>query len=179
MRLRRQKNRRCYDLDKQAWMNLDDIARAAMRGEPLEVVDVGTGSDVTASIMLTLLQRELDAGRTLPVETLVQLFRAVRAKRSERDDVFNRLDALRCHTRVSLDRVAATVARLDGYGSAIAGGHEARRICPTIWSGYVASAWRGTWIRRLSAPNRTVTTHPRARRAGYAIASCTRLHARA
>ena len=94
MRLRRQKNRRCYDLDKQAWTTLDEIARELTRGEPLEVIDVTTGSDVTASIVLSLLQRELDAGRTLPVDTLVQILRASRAKRSERDEVFSRMDAM-------------------------------------------------------------------------------------
>jgi polyhydroxyalkanoate synthesis repressor PhaR len=87
--IRRYANRKLYDVRTSAYVALEDLAALVRAGETVQVVDMGTGEDITAQ---TLTQVILDEGRrgpsVLPAELLhTALRRGGRALDAGRDAV--------------------------------------------------------------------------------------------
>ena len=81
MKVKRYTSRKLYDVERQAWTNLDLLREAVEGGEELAVVDAVTGQDRTALVLSLILVAEAEAGRPREVQELLRLVRAGKAGR--------------------------------------------------------------------------------------------------
>lgn len=67
-------NRRLYDTETSAYINLEDLAHILKKGRNVQVVDARTHEDLTRAVLLQLLlERERQNVECLPVELLKEL----------------------------------------------------------------------------------------------------------
>jgi polyhydroxyalkanoate synthesis repressor PhaR len=67
-------NRRLYDTSNSRYINLDDIAALVRNGKDLQVVDAGTGEDLTRVTLTQIIVEDAKGGPSgLPLELLRQL----------------------------------------------------------------------------------------------------------
>ena len=74
--IKKYSNRRLYDTRQSAYITLDDLAVMIRDGEKVEVVEAGSGEDVTAYILTQILLEEAKKKKfLLPVELLHLMIR--------------------------------------------------------------------------------------------------------
>ena len=69
-------NRRLYDTQTSAYINLEGLADLIRAGEEVQVVHVKTGEDLTREVLLQVILEVLDGGDLLPVGMLRRVIRA-------------------------------------------------------------------------------------------------------
>ncbi len=69
-------NRRLYDTETSAYINLDGLAELIRAGEEIHVVDVKTGADLTREVLLQVIGEVLHGSDLLPVGMLRRVIRA-------------------------------------------------------------------------------------------------------
>ncbi|MFP4228460.1 MAG: polyhydroxyalkanoate synthesis regulator DNA-binding domain-containing protein [Salinivenus sp.] len=75
-RIKRYDNRKLYDTKASEYVSLADIASLVREGETVEVVDNGTGEDLTAQTLTQIILEEGRSGRqVIPSDLLHQLLR--------------------------------------------------------------------------------------------------------
>lgn len=75
-RIKRYDNRKLYDTEASEYVSLPDIASLVRKGETIEVVDNGTGEDLTAQTLTQIILEEGRSGRqVIPSDLLHQLLR--------------------------------------------------------------------------------------------------------
>jgi polyhydroxyalkanoate synthesis repressor PhaR len=75
-RIKRYDNRKLYDTEASEYVSLTDIASLVRKGETVEVVDNGTGEDLTAQTLTQIILEEGRSGRqVIPSDLLHQLLR--------------------------------------------------------------------------------------------------------
>lgn len=97
MNLRRHANRRWFDLDRGAYVELQEVARALRRGETLDARAARTDADVSAELLVAVLAAEVAAGRAPPKDELIRMVMECKARKPERKpppNVLAKLDAL-------------------------------------------------------------------------------------
>jgi len=71
VKLKKYANRRLYDMEKSAYVTLNQVADLIRQGRQVEVVDVKTKEDVTASILIQIVMEEAkNRNILLPVPVL-------------------------------------------------------------------------------------------------------------
>jgi polyhydroxyalkanoate synthesis repressor PhaR len=71
LRYKKYANRRLYDTEKSAYVNLDDVMQVIRQGRNVEVVDAKTGEDVTAfTLTQIILEESRNKNSLLPVPLL-------------------------------------------------------------------------------------------------------------
>jgi len=74
--IKRYPNRKLYDTETKAYINLDGIAVLIRQGEEVQIVDHGTGDDLTAlTLTQVILDQEKKQGGYLPRSVLTGLIR--------------------------------------------------------------------------------------------------------
>lgn len=71
-------NRRLYDVEKSAYVNVDDVKRSVLSFVDVEVIDVKTEEDITTSVLLQILnQQDMSSGgnKIITAQTLSNLIR--------------------------------------------------------------------------------------------------------
>jgi polyhydroxyalkanoate synthesis repressor PhaR len=68
-------NRRLYDTEHSRYVRLDEIADRIRAGADVQVVDAGSGADLTAPTLAQIIFEDRNAARLLPVPLLLQLIR--------------------------------------------------------------------------------------------------------
>jgi polyhydroxyalkanoate synthesis repressor PhaR len=137
-RIKRYESRKLYDTEESRYVSLDELAEWIRTGQEVEVVDNGSGADVTAQ---TLTQIILDEGRRgtsfLPSELLHELVRAgQKAVESGVEQVhqkvdkfvqasIDRLGPVR-RAREEMDRLRTRLEELEGSLARIEDGRERR-----------------------------------------------------
>ena len=80
--IRKYGNRRLYDTAGKRYVNLEEIAQMIRDGGEIQVIDAGTGEDLTASILTQIIVEETRTrGAGLPVEILRELIASGQAQR--------------------------------------------------------------------------------------------------
>lgn len=75
-RIKRYDNRKLYDTESSEYVSLSDIAELVRGGETVEVVDNGTGEELTAQTLTQIILEEGKNGhQVIPSELLHQLLR--------------------------------------------------------------------------------------------------------
>jgi polyhydroxyalkanoate synthesis repressor PhaR len=75
-RIKRYDNRKLYDTESSEYVSLSDIAELVRRGETVEVVDNGTGEELTAQTLTQIILEEGKNGhQVIPSDLLHQLLR--------------------------------------------------------------------------------------------------------
>ncbi len=75
-RIKRYDNRKLYDTEASEYVSLSDLAALVREGETVEVVDNGTGEDLTAQTLTQIILEEGRSGRqVIPSDLLHQLLR--------------------------------------------------------------------------------------------------------
>jgi polyhydroxyalkanoate synthesis repressor PhaR len=75
-RIKRYDNRKLYDTEASEYVSLSDLASLVREGETVEVVDNGTGEDLTAQTLTQIILEEGRSGRqVIPSDLLHQLLR--------------------------------------------------------------------------------------------------------
>jgi len=69
-------NRRLYDTQTSAYINLEGLAELIRAGEEIRVVHVKTGDDLTREVLLQVILEVLHGGDLLPVGMLRRVIRA-------------------------------------------------------------------------------------------------------
>lgn len=69
-------NRRLYDTQTSAYINLEGLAELIRGGEEIQVVDVKSGEDLTREVLLQVILEVLEGGDLLPVGMLRRIIRA-------------------------------------------------------------------------------------------------------
>lgn len=69
-------NRRLYDTEASAYLNLDGLAGLVRRGVEVRVVDATTGADLTREVLLQVVLEVLEGSELLPVGMLRRIIRA-------------------------------------------------------------------------------------------------------
>lgn len=75
-RIRKYENRRLYDTEASAYVNLDDIAAMVRRGQEVSVEDAKSGTDITQEVLLQVLSAHPAGALLVPVGLLRRLIRA-------------------------------------------------------------------------------------------------------
>ncbi len=103
--IKKYENRRLYDTDSSAYVNLDDVAAMVRRGEPVVVHDVKTGRDLTRDTLLQVLLAAEGGPEMLPSGMLRRVIRATG------DDPLQRM--LRPHVASSLELMHTQLDELE------------------------------------------------------------------
>ncbi len=103
--IKKYENRRLYDTDSSAYVNLDDVAAMVRRGEPVVVHDVKTGRDLTRDTLLQVLLAAEGGPEMLPIGMLRRVIRATG------DDPLQRM--LRPHIASSLELMHTQLDELE------------------------------------------------------------------
>ena len=75
-RIKRYDNRKLYDTEASEYVSLADIASLVRKGETVQVVDNGSGEDLTAQTLTQIILEEGRSGRqVIPSDLLHQLLR--------------------------------------------------------------------------------------------------------
>jgi len=75
-RIKRYDNRKLYDTKASEYVSLSDLASLVREGETVEVIDNGTGEDLTAQTLTQIILEEGRSGRqVIPSDLLHQLLR--------------------------------------------------------------------------------------------------------
>jgi len=94
MRIRRYGTRRYFNVESQAWTNLEELAAAVSRGETLEAVDPRTGEDLSSAVLASILVWEAKQGRPRSPAGLHALIRERPIRRPAQTKPRDKLDAL-------------------------------------------------------------------------------------
>ena len=73
--IKKYSNRRLYDTQKSAYLNLDELAGLIRGGEEVQVVDAKSGEDLTRGVLLQVILEAQGARELLPVGLLHRLIR--------------------------------------------------------------------------------------------------------
>lgn len=109
-------NRRLYDTDRSAYINLDELAALIRDGAEVKVVDATTGDDLTREIMLQIVLDVLRGRELLPVGFLRRVIRASGddpAQRMLRQQITTGLDVL----AAQMDQIEALFATMPKPGA--------------------------------------------------------------
>jgi polyhydroxyalkanoate synthesis repressor PhaR len=72
--IKKYSDRRLYDSGARRYVNLDDIARMVREGVEVEVLDAGTGKDLTRIVLTQIIMEDIRDGESgLPLKLLNQL----------------------------------------------------------------------------------------------------------
>ena len=75
IRIKKYSNRRLYNTESSAYVNLSEIADLVRTGELIEVTDAKSGEDLTQAVLLQILIEEQGAGALLPSGLLHRIIR--------------------------------------------------------------------------------------------------------
>lgn len=73
--IKKYSNRRLYDSQKKAYINLDDLGRLIRSGHDVQVKDAKSGEDLTQATLAQLILEGRGASKLLPVPLLLELVR--------------------------------------------------------------------------------------------------------
>jgi polyhydroxyalkanoate synthesis repressor PhaR len=68
-------NRRLYDTQRSAYVNLEDVAALIRAGEDVQVVDARTGEDLTGEVLLQVVMEALQGADLIPLGMLRRIIR--------------------------------------------------------------------------------------------------------
>jgi polyhydroxyalkanoate synthesis repressor PhaR len=68
-------NRRLYDTQRSAYVNLEDVAALIRAGEDVQVVDARTGEDLTGEVLLQVVMESLQGADLIPLGMLRRIIR--------------------------------------------------------------------------------------------------------
>lgn len=109
-------NRRLYDTDRSAYINLEELAALIRDGAEVKVVDAANGDDLTREIMLQIVLDVLRGRELLPVGFLRRVIRASGddpAQRMLRQQISTGLDVL----AAQMDQIEALFATMPKPGA--------------------------------------------------------------
>ena len=74
--IKRYENRKLYDTEASAYVSLSDVAELVRQGETVQVIDQGTGQDLTSQTLTQIILAEGKEGHApLPADVLHELLR--------------------------------------------------------------------------------------------------------
>lgn len=151
--IKRYPNRKLYDTSARQYVSLEAVAALIRGGETVQVIEHGSGEDITALILTQIISEQERRGGFLPLEVLTGLVQAggttlaaLRRGLSDPLDLLRQVD----------EEIAARIERLVGAGELAAeeGGRLAQKLLGLGRAGHSEATWSEEALARALAGHR-------------------------